>query len=68
MAESFSQSLQHDTAFVLALHNMEIVRECAMDKGQDELFGRFYTAARAAIEAFIVQHNRLQRRMNPTAK
>ena len=62
-----SSLLAHDTALVLAVKNMEIVRDCTMDKGQEQLFGEFYKAAKAAIEAFMIQHDWMQRRMNPTA-
>ena len=56
-------SLQHDAAWVLTQSILEIFALNESEKA--EAFAEIYTRAKAALEAYDIQAERMQRRLNP---
>lgn len=61
-----NQRLQHDVSFALATALLEIVQNCIRPEEQRDCFDEFYRAARAALEAYDIQAERMRQRLHPS--
>jgi hypothetical protein len=61
-----NQRLQHDAATAIAQASLEVVESCVHPVCHKDAWEEFYRIALAGIEAYCLQQDRLQQRMNPT--
>ena len=60
-----NERLIHDVSFILAQHLMELISGCIDAEQYPEAFGAVYERVKAGIEAYEIQNNRMERRLNP---
>jgi hypothetical protein len=60
------ERLQHDCAWMLSQHILEIFAPCLREEEQADAFAEVYARCRAAFEAFCIQEARMQRRLQPS--
>lgn len=60
------ERLKHDCAWVLSQHILEIFAGCLRESDQADAFAEVYQRCRAGFEAFCIQEERMQRRLQPS--
>ncbi len=61
-----NERLAHDIAWSLAGVDMELSAHAFREEEHPDLFAAFYTAARAALEQFVLLSEREAKRLHPS--
>jgi hypothetical protein len=59
------ERLEHDAAYMMARHLIEVIAPCLREEEKIDAFREFYHVCRAGIEAYEIQVNRMRQRLKP---
>ena len=60
------ERLINDTAMAIAQAMLDLVGPCIREETHSDAFAEFFTVAKAGLEAFCIQQDRMRQRLSPT--